>query len=146
MARERPDPFRNYRFKVECKGLNVAAFAEVSGFDIQVNSTDYREGDEKLLTTRKLPGLAKYSNITLKKGVITDKNMYDWVIKMAANGKIERNDLTITLMDEAGEDKASWQIVEAWPVKYAVSEFKAQGNDVLMETIELTHEGMTRTK
>ncbi|KNY25319.1 phage tail protein [Pseudobacteroides cellulosolvens] len=146
MAREPQDPYRNYRFVVQCDGLTIGAFAEVSGFDIQVNSTDYREGDEKLLTTRKLPGLAKYGNITLKKGVITEKKMYDWAIKMAKDGKIERYNLTINLNDEAGTAAASWQVINAWPVKYTVSEFKAQGNDVLMETLELTHEGMERTK
>lgn len=143
---DRKDPFRNYRFKVQCDGLNVASFAEVTGFDAQTNSADYREGDETLLTTRKLPGLAKYSNITLKKGVIEDLNIYNWAISMPTQGKIIRRNLTITLMDEAGNDKAAWQVSNAWPVKYSVSEFKAQGNEVLMETLELTHEGMTRVK
>lgn len=142
--RDRPDPFRNYRFEVECDGLKIGAFSEVTGFDLQVNSAEYREGDDKLLTTRKLPGLAKYSNITLKKGVITDKKMYEWAIKMAKDGKIERYNLTINLKDEAGNDAAKWQVINAWPVKYSVSEFKAQGNEVLMETLELTHEGMER--
>lgn len=147
MAGERKvDPFRNYRFTVQCEGLNVASFAEVTGFDAQTNSADYREGDDALLTTRKLPGLAKYSNITLKKGVIEDLNIYNWAISMPTQGKIIRRNLTISLMDEAGNVKASWQIENAWPVKYSVSEFKAQGNEVLMETLELTHEGMTRTK
>ncbi|HEX2927229.1 MAG TPA: phage tail protein [Ruminiclostridium sp.] len=146
MAGERKDPFRNYRFKVQCEGLNVASFSDVSGFDAQTNSVDYREGDETLLTTRKLPGLAKYGNITLKKGVIEDLNIYNWAISMPTQGKIIRRNLTITLMDEAGTDKASWQIENAWPVKYSLSEFKAQGNEVMMETLELTHEGMTRTK
>lgn len=145
MPHRETDPYMNYRFSVECDGLKIGAFSEVSGFNIEVASADYREGNEAARNVRKLPGLAKYGNITLKKGVLKDE-MYQWIIKGAKDGNIERNNLTIKLNDEANTEVAVWQIINAWPVKYSVSEFKAQGNEVLMETLELTHEGTTRTK
>lgn len=143
---DRKDPYRNYRFKVEIKGMQVAAFSEVTGFDVSVNMSEYREGNEAATTTRKLPGLSKYSNITLKRGVTDDMEVYTWANQIPSTGKCERKDVTLTLMDEEGKDSAVWQVINAWPVKYSVSEFKGQGNEVLIETLELAHEGMTRKK
>ena len=142
---DRKDPYRNFRFKVECDGLQGASFSDVSGYDMSVNMAEYRNGDDET-TTRKLPGLRKYSNITLKRGVTDDMAFYKWVSQALDKGKIERKSVTITLLDEEKADSASWQVVNAWPVKYSISEFKGTGNEVLIETLELAHEGMTRKK
>ncbi len=138
------DPYRNFMFEVG--GIEVAAFSDVSGFDVSVNMAEYRDGNEASRTTRKLPGLAKYSNITLKRGVINDLKIYQWIINIAKDGKVERKDVTLSLKDIDGTVVATWQVINAWPVKYSVSEFKGQGNEIVMETLELAHEGMTRTK
>lgn len=145
--RDRPDPFRNFRFKVEIDGIENGWFSEASGFDVSVDMAEYRAGDDPVRTKRKLPGLAKYSNITLKRGVTTDMSIYNWAVKIPTTGECERKTVTLKLMDINGDSEvAVWQVVQAWPVKYSVTEFKGQGNEVVFESLELAHEGMTKTK
>ena len=111
---------------------------------MSINVVEYREGNE-VITPRKLPGLRKHSNITLKKGATDSMDLFNW-IKNVSDGKVERKSVTIISIDEEGKDSATWQVINSWPVKYALSELKGTGNDVLIETLELAHEGMTRTK
>ncbi len=138
------DPIRGFRFTVECDGIQKAGFSEITGFDISIEAIEYREGNEQT-TVRKLPGLTKYSNITLKAGVI-DETLYEW-IKDCTEGTIERQMLTINALGEGGDEvMATWTIEQAWPVKYTAPEFKASGNDIAVESVELAHEGLKRTK
>ncbi|MCG9968453.1 phage tail protein [Pelotomaculum terephthalicicum JT] len=143
MPGERKDPYRGFRYRVEIEGIQQAGFSEVSGFSTSVDIIEYREGNENT-TPRKLPGLTKYGNITLKWGVTDSVDMYKW-IENAVNGTIERKSVTIIAIDEAGTDVATWQIIEAWPTKYTAPNFNAKGNEVAIESLELAHEGLTRT-
>ncbi len=140
----RLDPYRNFRYRVEIEGIQVAAFSDVSGYDLSMDVIEYRDGNETI-TPRKLPGLRKHSNITLKRGITDSMDIYNW-IKSVSEGKVERKSVTIISIDEEGNDSATWQVVQAWPMKYSVSDFKGTGNEVLIETLEIAHEGMTRTK
>ncbi|HWR60831.1 MAG TPA: phage tail protein [Clostridia bacterium] len=144
MPGERRDPYRNFRFRVEVEGIQQAGFREVSGFDASLDVVEYREGNE-VITTRKLPGLVKYSNITLKWGVTDSMDMYKW-IEDCISGNVERKTVTIIAIDEEGGDVATWQVIEAWPVKYSAADFNATASEVAIETLELAHEGMTRTQ
>lgn len=144
MAGERRDPYRNFRFRVEIEGIQQAGFSEVSGFDASIDVIEYREGDE-VTTPRKLPGLTKYGNITLKWGVTDSMDMYQWM-QEAIEGKIERKTVTIIAIDEEGGDVATWQVIEAWPAKYTAPNFNGTGAEVAIELLEIAHEGMTRTK
>lgn len=140
----RNDPFRNFRYRVDINGVQTG-FSEVSGFDIQIDPIDYREGD-MATHVLKLPGLNKYGNVTLKWGVTLDsKALHDWH-KGVVDGKIERKEVLITLIDEAGNDAAQWSIVEAWPNKYTPTTMNAKGNEVAIETLELCNEGIERVK
>ena len=136
-------PYRNFRFRLEIDGLEAGGFAEVSGFDTSVDVIEYREGDD-VTTPRKLPGLTKYGNITLKWGTSDSMVLYEW-LQGIADGTIERKTVTITAIDEAGDDAASWQMINAWPMKYTAPDFNALGSEVAMETLEIAHEGLTRT-
>lgn len=144
MAGERIDPYRNFRFRVEVEGLQQAGFSEVTGFDASIDIIEYREGD-MTTTPRKLPGLTKYSNITLKWGVTDSMEMYEW-LQECVEGTITRKTVTIIAIDEEGEDVATWQVMEAWPVKYTAPDFNATGSEVGIELREMAHEGMTRTQ
>jgi phage tail-like protein len=137
-------PYRNFRFRLEIDGLEAGGFAEVSGFDTSVDVIEYREGDD-VTTPRKLPGLTKYGNITLKWGTSDSMVLYEWLDGIT-EGTIERKTVTITAIDEAGDDAASWQMINAWPVKYTAPDFNATGSDVAMESLEIAHEGLTRTQ
>jgi phage tail-like protein len=144
MAGERIDPYRNFRFRVEVEGIQQAGFSEVSGFDASIDIIEYREGD-MTTTPRKLPGLSKYSNISLKWGVTDSMDMYEW-LQECLEGTITRKTVTIIAIDEEGEDVATWQVMEAWPVKYTAPDFNATGAEVAIELLEMAHEGMTRTQ
>jgi phage tail-like protein len=144
MAGERKDPYRNFRFRIEVEGIQQAGFSEISGFDASLSVIEYREGNETI-TARKLPGLAKYGNITLKWGVTDSMDMYNWMSE-SIQGKIARKTVTIIAIDEEGGDVATWQVIEAWPSKYSAPSFNGTGNEVAIENLELAHEGMTRTK
>ncbi|MCD9025838.1 phage tail protein [Cohnella silvisoli] len=143
MPGERNDPYRNFRFRVEIEGLEQAGFSEVAGFDASFDVVQYREGNE-VITPRKLPGLARYGNITLKWGSTESMELYDWV-QECINGTVERKTVTIIAIDEEGGDVATWQVIEAWPTRYTAPGFNGSGAEVAIELLELAHEGMTRT-
>ena len=139
---QRKDPLRNFRFRIEIDGIQQAGFSEVSGFDNTVDVIDYREGTDPT-HVRKLSGLTKYGNVTLKWGITDSMEIYNWH-KAVVDGNIQRKNISIIVVDEAGNDKARWEIVNAWPTKYDPPDFNAKGNDVAIENLEIVHEGMTR--
>lgn len=139
----RNDPLRNFRFRLEIGGINEAHFSEVTGFDITTDVIDYREGDEPT-HVRKLPGLTKYGTVTLKRGITDSMDLYNWYKDVVA-GKVRRETVAIIVLDEEGNDKARFQISEAWPMKYDPMDLNAKGNDVSIETLELANEGVERT-
>lgn len=142
----RSDPYRNFRFKVEIDGIKTASFAEATISDTTTDPVDYREGTD-LPYQRKLSGLTKYGNITLKKGLTDSMELYSWRKQVEGGGAIKaRKSISIVLIDEEGNDKSRWDIIEAWPTKYSSSGFDAKGNAVVIESLELVHEGIKRTK
>ncbi len=143
---ERDDPYRNYRFRVEIDGIQIASFAEATIPDSTTDVTDYREGTD-LPFQRKLSGLTKYGNITLKRGLTDSMDLYNWKKLVEDSGAITaRKNISLILIDEEGSDKAQWDINEAWPTKYDSSDFSAKANDVVIETFEIVHEGVKRIK
>lgn len=140
---DRTDPFRGYNFLVELDGITRAGFREASGLDSTQDPVEYREGSEKGLTARKLPGLVKYSNITLKWGITNDADIWEWRTK-AVSGKVERKNGSVVLLDDAGEEKVRWNFREAWPTKWTGPSFNATSNEVAIMTLELAHEGVEK--
>jgi phage tail-like protein len=148
------DPYRKFRFRVEIDGVTQAGFSECSFADSSTEMVEYREGNEPPVF-RKLSGLTKFGNITLKWGITDSTELYDWRQQIintgAGNGKGagldeygNRKNVSIVLVDEAGNDKARWDIIRAWPMKYDPTDFDAKGNDVAIETLEICHEGFQR--
>lgn len=138
----RTDPYRSFNFLVEIDGITRAGFRECSAPDTSTDPIDYREGNEHL-TTRKLPGLVKYTNITLKWGMTDDHELWDWR-KKAMEGKVERKNGSIILLDDAGNEKVRWNFRNAWPTKWTGPTFNATGNDIAIETLEIVHEGVDK--
>lgn len=138
----RNDPFRAFNFHVEIDGITRAAFRECSGLDSSQNAIDYREGGDPP-HVRKLTGLNTYTNISLKWGVTSDAEFWDWR-KKAADGKVERKNGSIILLDETGAEKVRWNFIDGWPTKWTGPTFNATGNEVAIETIEIVHEGLER--
>jgi phage tail-like protein len=136
-----PYPLPKFHFVVEWGGKRTG-FTEVTGLDMQVEAIEYREGSSNEYSKTKMPGMQKFSNITLKRGSFTgDKEYYLWMNTTTLN-KVERRDLTISLLDENHEPVFSWKVKNAFPIKVQASDLKSDGNEVAIETIELAHEGL----
>ena len=143
---ERKDPYRNSRFLLEIDGITQAGFSDVTIPDISTDPIEYREGNEDT-TVRKLPGLTKYGNLTLKWGITDSLELFEWR-KLVTQGKMgdARKNIAVILMDEEGNAAARWEFKEAWPTKYDAPDLSAKGNDIAIETLEIVHEGMDRTQ
>ena len=143
---QRKDPYRNFRFLVEIDGIVQAGFSEATIPDSTQDVIEYREGNEPPIL-RKLPGLVKYGNITLKWGITDSMELYNWR-KLVEQGKMKeaRRNMAIILMDEEGNIAARWEFSEAWPSKYDAPDLNAKGNDIAMETLEIVYEEMRRVQ
>ncbi len=141
-----PYPYKKYNYTVVIGNLTQAGFSEVSAANTEVQPIEYREGNDKRMTVGKLSGLVKYSNVTLKWGSSSNKEFTDWVAG-CADGKTERKEVKIQLMDDTNTQVlAEWKLADAWPTRYTAPDFKATDNEVAYESIELCHEGLSRTK
>ena len=134
-------PLPKFHFQVEWGGANIG-FTEVSGLDVETEVIEYRDGASPEYVKTKMPGMQKFSNITLKRGTFSgDNEFYGWWNTVALN-TIERRDVTISLLNESHEPVVVWKIKNAWPVKVQSTDLKADGNEVAIESIELAHEGL----
>jgi phage tail-like protein len=136
------DPYKNFRFRVEIDGITQAGFSECSGFGSTVEVIEYREGGEPN-KVHKLPGRVKYPDITLKWGLTDSRELYDWHLA-AVNGQVQRKNGSIVLLDDDGQEKVRWNFNKAWPTKWEGPAFVAKGNDVAIETLVITCEGIER--
>jgi len=138
---KRIDPFGQFNFIIEIDGVLVGGFTEASGLTTDTNLIEYREGNEPHGTTRKLPGLMKYSNIVLKRGYTKDTRLWDWR-KRVIDGKTQRTSGTITLLDEARQPALRWNFREGWPSKLEGPALNGKTSEVAIETLEIAHEGL----
>lgn len=135
-------PLPKFHFQVEWGGTSLA-FTEVSGLDLETEMIEYRDGLNPEFHKIKMPGMQKFSNITLKRGTFRgDNDFYSWYSTIALN-TVERRDITLSLLNESHEPVVVWKIKNAWPVKIQSTDLKADGNEVAIETMELAHEGLT---
>jgi phage tail-like protein len=145
MARQ--DPLRRFRFRLEIDGIEQAAFSEVTIGDLSSDPIDYREGDEPRLTARRLSGLTKYGNVTLKWGVTDSMELAEWH-QLIVGGATAQDDIrktvVIRMQNEAGEDKAAYEVTRAWPCKYDPTDLNGTGNEVAIDSLELCNEGIRR--
>ena len=135
-------PLPVFHFQVQWGGANLG-FAEVSGLNIEVQVIEYRDGLSPVYSARKMPGIPKYGNITLKRGITPADNQYfQWLNETKLN-KAQRRDLVISLLNENHEPVMTWKAHNAFPVKIEGPGLKATGNEVAIESMEIAHEGLT---
>lgn len=139
---DRRDPYRAFNFQLEIDGIPLGAFSECSGLTAEGDAVDYREGTDMQPNVRKLVGLRKYTNITLKRGYTLDQSLWDWYGNIH-NGVADRRNVTIILMDEAHVPVIRWHAENAWVNKIEGPSFKASANEIAIESVELVHEGLT---
>jgi phage tail-like protein len=145
MAVFRDNPYGAFNYLVSLGGADpnatIAGFEEVTGLALEIEFVEYRNGNEKPNTVRKLPGLHKVGDVTLKRGVIGSDDLFAW-IKAVADGTLDRRDVAITLLDEARAPVMTWLLREALPKKWTGPSLNAKGSDVAMEELTLTSEGI----
>ncbi len=135
-------PIPKFYFQVKWD-TEVMSFQEVSGLDVESQPIEYRNGDSPEFSVTKMPGIKKFGNVTMKKGVYkSDNKFWDWFNQIKMN-TIKRVPVTISLLDEAGAPTMVWTLANAWPTKVTGTDLKADGNEVAIETIEIAHEGVT---
>ena len=143
-AMARHDPLRNFRFRLEIDGITQAGFSEVTIADTTIDVVDYREGTDPP-HVRKLSGLAKFGNITLKWGMTGSLDLFHWHKSVSQGGVAgSRKKVVIVVMDDAGADQARFVVSDAWPTRYHASGLNAKGNEVIVELLELVNEGIER--
>lgn len=132
-------PLPAFRFTVNWNNQTIHC-QEVSGLEAETQIIEYREGNSPLFSTVKMPGIAKYGNVTLKKGVFEkDNQFFNWYNQIKMN-TINRSTVVIQLLDESGNPKIVWTLYNAWPVKISGPVLKSDSNEVAIEMIELAHE------
>ena len=142
----REDPYTGYNFEVVVTGVSDdgkavrGSFAEASGLEVAVDPIEYRNGSEDI-TVRKIPGLKKFTNITLKRGTTGDLAFWNWVVE-AMNGLVRRTEGSIMLLDENKREVMRWNFKRGWPTKWTGPGFNAKNNEIAMETLEICHEGL----
>ncbi|NQY07949.1 MAG: phage tail protein [Flavobacteriales bacterium] len=139
-------PMPKFRFEVdlgtEMKGV---AFQEVSGMDVENQIIEYRKSNSKLFSVEKMPGIVKYGNITMKRGVfVNDNTFWNWHAEISMN-TIKRRTVIIRLLDENGKVTMQWQLNDAWPTKITSTDLKSDGNEVAVDTLEIAHQQLIIT-
>ena len=140
MAVKRDNPYANYNFVVDLGQGDEAGFSEAELPEGAIEAIEYREGNDKVSSSRKLPGRVSYPNVVLKRGLAGGLELFAWW-KSVRDGSPDRRNVTITLLDEQQTLVQRWRLRNAWPAKLQSSSLNALGNDVVIETLELAHEG-----
>lgn len=134
-------PLPKFHFTVDWGGSKIG-FAEVTGLNIENEIIEYRDGASPEYHKIKMPGLQKFGNITLKRGMFQgDNDFFKWLNTISLN-TVERRDVTIALLNESHEPVYLWRVKNAFPVKVVAPDLKSDANEVAVESIEIAHEGL----
>ncbi len=137
---EKSYPFMTFRFRIEIGNITCAQMSEVTGLQAETEFETIEEGGVNDFVY-KLPKRTKYPNLTLKRGITDADQMWEWY-QDVVNGKFERKNGSIILMDSAGNDVWRWEFKDAYPVKWTGPELRADSNTIAFETVELAHNGL----
>lgn len=152
---QRRDPYRNFNFRIVMGGSEpVAACRKMSALDATVNTVKFRSGNSASSVDEALPGRVEYQPVTLEAGVTDDRSFEEWANQLVhhegrparAPEPDFRREVEIHVFDiDNNTPVRKYTLHRAWVSKFtAMSDLAGDGNDVLIETLELTHEGFTR--
>ncbi len=138
----RVDPYRAYNFKLEIQGMTQGHFTECSGMAVKVSAIKYREGGDKVVHA--LPGPVEYGDITLRYGLTASRELWDWFMT-AVNGKVERKNVSILLIDSDGiTETLRWNLVNAWPSYWQGTLLNAMSHEAAIEELTIVYESLER--
>lgn len=136
-----PDPYAAFDFVVAIDGVDVAGFSEVSGLEFEIDVVEYRDGNDAAQRVRKIPGLRRYGNIVLKRGITGHNAFWDWILQ-ALDGPVAKHDGEIMLLSEQREPVVRWHFTDGWPCKYLGPDLNAAASEIAIESVEICHEGL----
>ncbi len=139
---DRPTPYGAFNFLVKIDGEGFGGFSDVSGLETELQMSEYRNGNDKVPYVTKVPGLVNTADVTLKRGVVNSKDLWDWIKAARSQSRMRgveaKRVVIITLMDETGKAVQSWQLKGVLPLKYTGPTLAAKGGgDVAMEELVL---------
>lgn len=138
-------PLPKFYFKVYLGSDKDVLFQDVIGLDVTSQEIEYRNGNSPVFSTINMPGKVKNNNVTLKKGIFSkDNKFWDWFNKIKMN-TVEQQDVVIKLCDEDGNTTIVWTLANARPTKISLTDSKQDVNAVAVDSIEISHEGLTIT-
>lgn len=149
MAIERDNPYSAFNFLVDLgtgdTGSVRAGFQEVSGLNVEVTMAEYRNGNEKSNRVRKVSGMYKVGDVTLKRGLIGSLDLWEWIVQVRNGDQTAARNVTIQLQDEARADSVmTWRLTNARPMRYTAPSFNAKSSgDVAIEELVLSCEDLT---
>lgn len=136
----RNDPYKVFNFTVEIDGVAAAGFTECLGLSTTTDVIEYREGNERA-GARKLPGLTKFSNIVLKRGMTRSRDLWNWR-KTVIDGVVERKSGVVVLLGNDHTPVGRFRFRSGWPTKWEGPALNAKSSEVAIETLEIAHEGL----
>ena len=134
-------PIVGFHFMVKFAGMEESVdmgFQEVSGLETTIETEEFREGGNHAFVYH-LPVKIKYTKLVLKRGLLTNSKLTKWVRDAVENFDIKPLQVTVSLLDETHTALMTWQVHQAWPVKWSVTGLNAQSNEVVVETLELAY-------
>lgn len=135
-------PIPKFHFSVEWGGTKIA-FTEVSGLNKEMDIIEHRVGSSPEFFKKKMPGLQKLSNISLKRGVFAgDNEFYQWYNTVAMN-TVERRNITISLLNENHTPVVVWKVKDCFIISLKCSDMKADANEAAIDTVEIANHGFT---
>jgi phage tail-like protein len=142
MARTTPHVAFNFLVTVGT-GEAFGGFSDVSGLQTEITVAEYREGNYKLNHVRKVQGIHKVGDVTLKRGIVSSKDLWSWIQDTRTTGPDAKREVSITLCDEAGKPVQTWKLHNVIPLKYTGPTLAAKGGgDVAIEELVLSSEGI----
>ena len=135
-------PMPKFYFSVDIDDLTDLPFLEVSGLEVEADNISYRHGNDPSFGTIQMPGVKKSGNLILKKGVFANEDLYQSLISKIALNTSKRMTVVIRLLDENAEPRITWQINNAFPLKYSSTDMNSESSEAAIESIEFSHQGI----
>ncbi len=148
MAQGRTDPLVGFHYAVEVQGMVTGYFTECAGLGSEHEVIEHKVVDEKgKEVIMKIPGRLKWENVTLKRGITDNMDIWDWR-KKVEDGDVDgaRANGSIVMFDQHLGERARWNFEGAWPVKVSGPSVKSDSNELGIEELSIAHEGLWRVK
>jgi phage tail-like protein len=135
-------PLPRFYFEVEWANITFAV-QEITGLDSKTQPIEYRHSNAPIFAPIKMPGISRVQDVVIKKGIfVKDDRFYKWYSQIKMN-TIERQTVTVKLLDESGAMAMKWELSNAWPTQISGPDLNSTASEVAIESIEIAYETMT---